>query len=507
VTTTYKEAVMGSKSSSNGKPYIGYVRISNLGKREAGKNLSSENQRKSIDQTADQHGLKIGWWFADEDVSGQTFERAGWQQVVGLIEADQAGGIVVWNQSRASRARSWDTMAMIDAVEQAGGRIFSQAGQITVSTYEGEVMAFMNGAADNRYAVQQGEGLKQSVAAAIDRGAHLQAPYGYVKAAREAGRAMPLELNEGEAAQVKKAADLKDAGGSLRQIAAALNRSGLKPRPYRKKKDQPLTQGMWRPQTVAQMLSNEVYTGVAYNGPQRVEGAHPAIIDPALFARINQHKGARPAKPEGGYLLTGLVRCASCGYVMAHSSTNGRPYYRCLGQSAQGCEGRVSVPAEKLDEWVTKSFITDYLGTSFHADAADATVKAAEAEVVAWKAKAKAAMTAKVELAGSDADMVEIADGEVVRTRQGLAAAKRTLGEALAAARGVQLPDELDAEAFGKAPVAEQRGWLSDVYAFVVVRRDKVWRGPISSRAKLVAFSDAAVDPMGRIAAAAAVDW
>ena len=185
---------------SNGKPFIGYGRISNLGKREAGSNLSIERQFGSIDQTAERHHVEIGWRLSDEDVSGSTFDRPGWARAIELIKSGEAGGIVVWNQARTSRARAFETLTMIAEVEEAGGRIYSQTGPVSVATYEGEVIAFMTAASDRKEWVEKANGLKHSVADAIDRGAHLQAAYGYVKAPRVASRAMPLEIDHGRGA-------------------------------------------------------------------------------------------------------------------------------------------------------------------------------------------------------------------------------------------------------------------------------------------------------------------
>lgn len=469
---------MGKQSST--KPFVGYVRISNLGSREAGNNLSAEHQLASIKQTADRHDLDLNpdWIFSDEDVSGSTFERAGWSQVIELVESGTAGGVIVWNQSRASRAKSWETMAMIAAVEQAGGEIYSQAGKITVSTFEGEVLAFMNGAMDRKELVDKANGLKRSVAEAVDRGAHLQAPYGYVKADRVASRAMPLEINEAEAKAVRLMFKLRPTGMSWSAIASRLDQLGYEPRPYVRNGE--LVQGGWRHQAVRGIVQSRTYLGEAWNGPLRKQGAHPAIVKPDVWAKANAVKGVKPVAPDGGYTLTGLPRCASCGHVMSHAVTKGRGYYKCMNQASRKCPDPVNVPADKLTEWVEEQFKATYLiGATFDPEQSDATVKAAEASVDTAAARYAVAMDMKMDAAaGGSVRELEIATGKVNEAKSVLHDAEQTLAEANAASLGVSLPSWLDADAYDAEPVGERNEWLSKVYAFVAVRRDPVWRGP-----------------------------
>lgn len=490
------QTLLGKQASTNGngaKPFIRYIRISNLGSREAGNNLSAEKQLASADQTAARHELPLNpdWIFADEDVSGQTFEREDWQKVVELIETGKAGGVIVWNQARASRAKSWETMAMIAAVEEAGGRIYAQDGQITVATFQGEVMAFFNGAMDNKFAVEQGKALKGFVTQAIDRGAHLQAPYGYQKAERVASRAMPIVPNPTEQPVVKLMCELRRDGLSWKAIANRLDALGHQPRPYTRHGQ--VIQGRWRHQAVRDIVTSETILGVAHNGEVRKTGAHAALVSPELWAQANATKKPKPVGPTGGYTLTGLARCTGCGRVMSHT---GR-YIKCLDQGASKCPAPVNVPAGKLTEWVVEQFKATYLGTRFGAEEADATVNAAADAVEMAAARYETASERELQAAsGGSARAMEIAAANVRAAEQALAAAERDLADANAAASGVNLPASLDADMFDASTPEQQNHWLEAVYAFVVVRRDPVWRGPISGRATLVRRVDVAGDPI-----------
>lgn len=485
---------MSKQSSSNGaRPAIGYIRISNLGKRERGNNLSADKQLASITATARRLGLKLGPVFSDEDISGQTFARADWQHVVEMIESGQSDTLIVWNQARASRAWVWETMEMVAGIEKVGGRIYSQDRQITVATKEGRMMVFMDGEADNSFAREQGAALKGFVANAIDRGAHLHAPYGYRKAERVASRAMPIVPDEVEAPVVKLIFKLRADGLSWKRIAERLNELGHQPRPYVRHGE--LVQGRWRHQAVWTIVMSETYLGVAHNGAVRKTGAHEPLVTPEVFAKANATKKPKPIGPDGGYTLTGLVRCTGCGRVMCHAAGG---YYKCNDQGASKCPSPVtSVPAGKLTDWVVEQFKDTYLGTRFGAEEADASVNTAADAVEMAAARYERASERELEAAGSgSARAMEIAAANVRAAEQALVAAEHALADANAAASGVSLPASLDVETFDAATPEQQNRWLEAVYAFVVVRRDPVWRGPISGRATLVRAVDVVGDPI-----------
>ncbi len=85
--------------------------------------------------------------------------------------------------------------------------------------------------------------------------------------------------------------------------------------------------GRWLKNTVHGMLTNESYAGTLVWGkrtkskapPVRVEGAVPAIVSQAEFERVQQllkeraPKVVHPRRASSPYLLSGLVKCESCG--------------------------------------------------------------------------------------------------------------------------------------------------------------------------------------------------
>ena len=97
--------------------------------------------------------------------------------------------------------------------------------------------------------------------------------------------------------------------------------------------------------TIHTMLDNEAYTGAVVWGakakdgapPVRVEDAHPAIISKGEFQRVKKLLGSRapkrmnPRRASSPYLLSGLLRCETCGKAMtaAEAKSGKYTYYVC----------------------------------------------------------------------------------------------------------------------------------------------------------------------------------
>ena len=152
------------------------------------------------------------------------------------------------------------------------------------------------------------------------------------------------EIDPEQAATVRRIYTRFLAGRSLQQIADGLTQSGV---------STPMGKTVWQPGVIQSILSNEKYKGDALLGktyiedciskkvrvnagerPQYyVENNHPAIIDAATFARVQEELARRASKrkvkqvgtkTEQGrysskYALTELLVCGECG----------TPYRRC----------------------------------------------------------------------------------------------------------------------------------------------------------------------------------
>ena len=153
-------------------------------------------------------------------------------------------------------------------------------------------------------------------------------------------------INEGEAAIVRKAFDLRIGGEAINAIADELASMGV-------------TTSYGRPCTfsmVRSMLRNQKYRG-RYSWADYVEeGGMPRIVDDETFFRAQGVHGKKRRKEEdwGVFLLSGKVICEACGMSMpgvsGRSSTGAKyEYYSC-----RHCKEVKPVRREWLEESIAK---------------------------------------------------------------------------------------------------------------------------------------------------------
>lgn len=483
------------------KPHVRYARVSRVGGRSGEGYISPKLQDRETHALAAQHGVETyPELFLDEDYSGGNLDRPEFQRALELIRSGKAGGIIVKTFDRFSRDTE-DALSTLREIEAAGGRLICGDGETSLSNGNDEFMTTVRAAVNAFERRRRADDLDKSVRNAIERGVHLSAPFGYAKGPDS--RLVPVHH---EAEAVKRMFALRAEGLSWNAVAQALNDSGSRPRPYTRHGI--VRQGRWTGVTVRQIVKSETYLGTAHNGERRHPGAHDAIVDQRLFGLANRAKGTKPIGPDDGYLLSGLVRCAGCGYVMTHAMQNGRGYYRC--RAAQHGDGRCpepcNVPAEALEELVAERFEARYLDDEYIPIATDDAVDACEARV----AQIAARLTPRLELivrAQSDTER-EILNAQADVDRAELREAEAELKQAQNRARGAaDLPPELTVELFRDAPLPQQRHWLSLVYRAIVIRRAApgTWREPVADRARLVTIDEAPADSTRLISHVAAL--
>ncbi|MEK6676884.1 MAG: recombinase family protein [Planctomycetota bacterium] len=116
--------------------------------------------------------------------------------------------------------------------------------------------------------------------------------------------------------------------------------------------------------TLFRLLTNPAYLGKVRHRENLYEGEHDAIVDEALWRRVqallqrNGRTGGGAVKNKYGALLKGLLRCAPCDCAMVHSmSSKGSKryrYYVCTKAQKRGwytCPSK-SVPAGELERFV-----------------------------------------------------------------------------------------------------------------------------------------------------------
>jgi DNA invertase Pin-like site-specific DNA recombinase len=223
-----------------------YLRVSTDAQAEHG--LGLDVQRQAIRAWASQHGHRIASWHSDEGVSGSNGldSREALPDAVGEIREDRAGGLVVYRLDRLARDLILQETLLAE-IATIGGLVFStMPGEQDVITDDPDdpsrrLIRQVLGAVSEyersliRLRLRNGRRRKH------ERGgyAYGSPPLGWRTEARE------LVPEASEQAAVARARQLREAGGSVRTIAAALTAEGHRPK----------RGGTWHPETIRRILA------------------------------------------------------------------------------------------------------------------------------------------------------------------------------------------------------------------------------------------------------------
>jgi DNA invertase Pin-like site-specific DNA recombinase len=368
-----------------------YTRVSS-GKQVEGTSLAE--QLIACQKTAENMGAVVVSIRTDPGVSGALYmARPGVQDAIGDIESGRANLFIAYNLFRYSRDREHQS-AIKKRVDAAGGRIvFSD--MIFEATPEGDLQFGIMGSfgAYERDIIRTRtmKGSHRRAKGDPNKGtkgvqpARTFSPYGYhivTTAEEKAGlyadmKAGEYVIVEHEARYVREIWRRYSTGDSLRNICEWLNAEGV-PTPKGGTK--------WRPPTMRCLLRNPVYKGEAafgrtqtFHDESRVvvgkadkfgnvkqlkstaytrlrklgevsknEGAQlsfieaPALVDAetweACLQKLETNKELKGGNPERAYMLSGILRCDTCGRgLCGHTILKGkRTYYTCNSSDIDG---------------------------------------------------------------------------------------------------------------------------------------------------------------------------
>ncbi len=328
------------------KHWVGYVRVSHVGGRAGESFRSPDDQAAAIEGWAAQHDGTVTVLPAELDASGGDRARPILNEAIAAIERGEYCGLIVAYLSRASRSVS-HLLEIWDRIEAVGGQVIAVAESIDTSTPAGRLTRTMLAAIAEHELDLHKERFDELAESATARGVWQRSavPIGYVLNPETRG------LMPGPDADLVRAAFAAvPRGDSMASIAKTLGRSNG---------------GAYH------MLSNRVYLGEL-----RVRGyvnatAHKPLITPEAFlaAQRPRQRKAHARKPDGGALLAGLTRCASCGHAMSRATTpakHGRKAavnYYCRGHYADGyCPKRTSIACHLLDDFVEAAALLELAG-------------------------------------------------------------------------------------------------------------------------------------------------
>jgi len=220
---------------------VGYIRVSTA-EQVAGFGL--EVQDEAIRQFCADRGDELAAMHRDEARSGSNGidSRRGLADALAMIEAGEAGALVVWKLDRLARDLIVQE-TVIARVEAAGGRVLSvtepegegdEATRVLVRQVLGAIAQY------ERAVIRSRMEAGRTRAVAAGRRGQGGSPYGW----RATGG--KLEPVEAEQAVIRRMGAMKAAGCSASEVARQLNAEGI-----------PAQRGTWHPSTVARVLRRE----------------------------------------------------------------------------------------------------------------------------------------------------------------------------------------------------------------------------------------------------------
>ena len=301
--------------------------------------LSVAAQLRALRDYAERNGYLVVREYVDEAESGLIADRPQFSRML-----DEAGKpeapfqeILVWKFSRFTRKRE-HAVAFKSMLRRRGIRVVSITEQAD-DTPTGKLLEAIIESVDEFYSENLAQEVSRGMREAASRGFWMTsyAPYGYKKVhVQDGAKTRPrLELNPPSDAVVRRVFDMVLHGKSILDVTKVLNAEGI-----------PTTNGKkWLKTTINTMLANEAYTGTlvwganARNGtpPVRIENAFPAIVSQQEFRKVRRLLKSRapskvnPRRASSAYLLSGLLKCETCGKAMtaADAKSGKYTYYVC----------------------------------------------------------------------------------------------------------------------------------------------------------------------------------
>jgi len=333
------------------------IRVSRVGKREADKFISPEDQLKMVNQMCEQHNWEIVRILYEIDQSGYRtrFEkRKGLYPATRMVEEGEADLVVMAFFDRMARNIVVQT-EFLGRVGRAGGEVWAHDwGQIRTESAVAMLAAGMMGLVVMFVAQSTAEktlGPKErAISLGIPTFPHI--PAGYRK---DPDQGRKLVVFEPEARLIRGAFARRAEGASYHEIRDWMRSEGL----------------MRSTRGVQEILKNRIYLGELRFGRPKQKGgqgemvnlhAHEAIIDRATFDTVRAMRVAKGPRGSSesvhARLLSrqGILRCATCNRAMIVSSshTHGRlrVTYRC--PTIGDCPARAGIMADNVDAYVSE---------------------------------------------------------------------------------------------------------------------------------------------------------
>ena len=379
-----------------------YCRLSDEDRDKLNKTDDSDsivNQRSMCLKFANQNNWDVVDIYSDDDFSGAGMFRPDFDRLIKDCESGKINLVLCKSQSRFSRDMGVIEYYLHNKFIEWGVRFVSIVDNADTNIESNKKSRQINGLINEWYLDDLSQNIKKSLKNKREDGLFMGsfASYGYER--DEEGHKLVVDPVAAEV--VKKIFKMYADGYGYHRICEYLNNNNIPPRSvYKKQKGSKfvcsncdLETVRWNPDTIAQMLKNEVYIGnlvqgktthVSYKNHKkkkvaekdwcRIENAHEAIIDMDTWNKVQSILGTHYRVKKNGQInyFTRKVYCSCCGkafmrneFKVKSEKTGRRSYMQCKGNKKfHICDNNKSIRTDKLEE-ILLNAINDLLNNYY----------------------------------------------------------------------------------------------------------------------------------------------
>lgn len=351
---------------------IGYIRVSTHEQAEEGYSL--EAQEAELIKHCQQNNYNLLGIFCDAGITGTSIEkRKDFQRMLATIPkgkeiyGQEIHGVLVWKLSRLSRKLT-HLVNVLDYLESHNTFLKLIGEGIDTSTPMGRSFIYMAGI----FAEMERENIVTACRMGMKQRAKNGKWNGGTVFGYKTNSDKDLEIVEDEAKIIREIFHLfAEEGWGYKKIASHLNYQGLKT----------MNEIDWGVSGIKQIIDNPLYVGYIQWGKHEFweekrrkgktenfvfeKGTHIPIISEVIWEKAKVFREVRGNKSEklyeGDYLLTGLLKCPTCGASMVSHKTKKykKPgeyhrYYMC-GNFAN--KGLASCPSNLVNADYAENYI------------------------------------------------------------------------------------------------------------------------------------------------------
>ncbi|MDO4995979.1 MAG: recombinase family protein [Bacilli bacterium] len=379
-----------------------YCRLSDEDRDKLNKTDDSDsivNQRSMCLKFANQNNWDVVDIYSDDDFSGAGTFRPDFDRLIKDCESGKINLVLCKSQSRFSRDMGVIEYYLHNKFIEWGVRFVSIVDNADTNIESNKKSRQINGLINEWYLDDLSQNIKKSLKNKREDGLFMGsfASYGYER--DEEGHKLTIDPVAAEV--VKKIFKMYAEGFGYHRICEYLNNNNIPPRSvYKKQKGSKfvcsncdLETVRWNPDTIAQILKNEVYIGnlvqgktthVSYKNHKkkkvaekdwcRIENAHEAIIDMDTWNKVQSILGTHYRVKKNGQInyFTRKVYCSCCGkafmrneFKVKSEKTGRRSYMQCKGNKKfHICDNNKSIRTDKLEE-ILLNAINDLLNNYY----------------------------------------------------------------------------------------------------------------------------------------------